>query len=72
MQIVGFGLMFSVLSISGFTQGKMLEEGAHWIESVVAIRAFWVARTFGGTLMDVGLDDTVVSTLVGRLGKHAV
>lgn len=55
LQIVGFSLMFAVLSISGFVQGEMQQEGAHWMETVIAIKPLWVARTFGGTLMDMGL-----------------
>ena len=34
----------------------MLQHGqVPWIDTVDALRGLWVARTFGGTLMDVGL-----------------
>ena len=56
LQIVGFGLMFCVLSISGVVQGEMQQTSdIPFIDTVTAIRPLWVARTFGGTLMDVGL-----------------
>jgi cytochrome c oxidase cbb3-type subunit 1 len=56
LEIMGFAIMFSVLSISGFQQGAMLQSAqVQWIDTVDAVRGLWVARTFGGTLMDVGL-----------------
>lgn len=55
-QIIGFGLMFVVLSLSGFVQGEMQQTSdVPWIDTVAAIRPLWVARTLGGTLMDIGL-----------------
>jgi cbb3-type cytochrome oxidase subunit 1 len=55
-EILGFTLMFAVLSISGLQQGAMQQHGqASFIETVDAIRPYWYARTVGGTIMDVGL-----------------
>jgi len=56
LEIIGFSTMFGALSISGFQQGAMLQTGqVPWIETVDSIRGLWVVRTFGGTMMDVGL-----------------
>jgi cbb3-type cytochrome c oxidase subunit I len=56
LEILGFAIMFGVLTVSGLQQGAMLQSGqVLWIDTVDAIRPLWVLRTFGGTLMDVGL-----------------
>jgi len=56
LEIMGFSIMFAVLSVSGLQQGAMLQSGqVPWIDTVDASKPLWLARTFGGTLMDVGL-----------------
>ena len=55
LQVVGFAVMFTALSISGLQQGFMQQEGVYWMGTVIPIRPYWVMRTFGGTLMDIGL-----------------
>lgn len=56
LEIFGFTTMFVVLSIAGFVQGFMLKNtNEPWIVTVNSIKELWVARTLGGTLMDVGL-----------------
>ena len=56
LQIVGFSLMFIVLCTAGFVQGEMQQRNdTAFIDTVAAIRPFWVARTVGGSLMDVGI-----------------
>lgn len=56
LEIFGFTLMFTSLTIAGFVQGKaLLTANDMWITTVVDIKDFWVARTLGGTMMDVGL-----------------
>jgi cytochrome c oxidase cbb3-type subunit 1 len=56
LEILGFATMFGVLTVSGLQQGAMLQSNqVLWIDTVDALRGLWVARTFGGTLMDVGL-----------------
>jgi cytochrome c oxidase cbb3-type subunit 1 len=54
LEIVGFALMFGALTIGGLQQGLMLREGdAMWVQTMPD--DMWVARTLGGTLMDVGI-----------------
>jgi cytochrome c oxidase cbb3-type subunit 1 len=56
LEILGFAIMFGVLTISGLQQGAMLQSNqVPWIDTVDAIRGLWAIRTFGGTLMDIGL-----------------
>ena len=56
MQIIGFVVMFTALTIAGFVQGeKLMTADEMWIDTVNAIKPYWMARTVGGTLMDVGL-----------------
>lgn len=56
LQIFGFTTMFVVLSISGIQQGSMQQYGqVPFIDGLDALKPLWLARTFGGTLMDVGL-----------------
>jgi len=56
LEIMGFAIMFAVLSISGLQQGAFQTTGYRlWVEETESLRGLWLARTFGGTLMDVGL-----------------
>jgi cytochrome c oxidase cbb3-type subunit 1 len=54
LEIVGFGTMFGALTIGGLQQGYMLRDSdATWVLTMP--RDMWIARTLGGTLMDVGI-----------------
>ena len=56
LEIFGFTIMFLVLSISGIQQGAFQTTGYRlWVEETESLKGLWLARTFGGTLMDVGL-----------------
>lgn len=55
-EIIGFSVMFGALTIAGFQQGaQLLTNDVSWVESMNQIKDFWVARTIGGTMMDIGL-----------------
>ncbi|MCC7139354.1 MAG: cbb3-type cytochrome c oxidase subunit I [Planctomycetes bacterium] len=73
LEIFGFTIMFCVLSVSGLQQGAMLQNGQlPWIDTVDSIRPLWIARTFGGTLMDVGLAFyTLNLAMTAKRGKRA-
>jgi cytochrome c oxidase cbb3-type subunit 1 len=71
LQIFGFTIMFTVLTIAGFVQGtSLLTADQMWITTVNQIKDFWIARTFGGTLMDVGLAlfvfNIVMTVILGK------
>ena len=78
LEIFGFGIMFGALTVSGFVQGSMLlTYDVPWIETVNQIRPYWVVRTLGGTLMDLGLAffvfNMVMTVLIGkRVSKDQV
>ena len=52
---LGISTMALVLSAQGVQQGFMLAAGADWLDSVVAMRPFWLVRTLAGVSMDVGI-----------------
>ena len=63
--------MFLVLTIDGLIQGHMLMTSAvPWIDTVIEIKPYWLARTIGGTIMDVGLAlffyNIVMTLLIGQ------
>jgi cytochrome c oxidase cbb3-type subunit 1 len=71
LQILGFGIMFAVLTVDGLVQGAMLSTaGVEFIDTVVAIKPYWLIRTLGGTMMDVGLAlfvfNMVMTVIAGR------
>jgi cbb3-type cytochrome c oxidase subunit I len=74
LEIIGFATMFAVLSVSGLQQGAMLQSGqVPWIDTVDAVRGLWVMRTFGGTLMDVGIALFAVNlAMTAKRGRAAV
>ena len=44
-----------VLSAQGLQQGYMWMVATEWLDSLVAIRPYWVVRTIAGASMDIGL-----------------
>jgi cbb3-type cytochrome c oxidase subunit I len=50
----GFSLMASVLVVQGLMQGTMLEQGADFVNSMVAMKPYWFTRTIAGVTMDIG------------------
>jgi cytochrome c oxidase cbb3-type subunit 1 len=71
LELLGFALMFGALTISGFVQGsKLLDADPSWISTVKDIRFYWIARSLGGTMMDIGLAlfvfNIVMTLFLGR------
>lgn len=54
LTISGASLMFIGLAAQGFVQGGMLEYGTNFVDTVVEMIPWWVARTLAGATMDVG------------------
>jgi cbb3-type cytochrome oxidase subunit 1 len=46
--------MAGVLTIQGLMQGTMLQVGADFVDSMVAMKPYWFARTLAGLTMDIG------------------
>ncbi|MCY1503706.1 cytochrome c oxidase, cbb3-type, subunit I [compost metagenome] len=51
----GISLMGLDLTMAGLQQGYMLMAGVEWLDSLVAIRPYWLVRTTAGISMDIGM-----------------
>lgn len=51
----GIGLMGLDLTMAGLQQGFSLMGGVEWLDSLVAIRPYWLVRTVAGISMDIGM-----------------
>jgi cytochrome c oxidase cbb3-type subunit 1 len=52
---MGFLIMALVLWVAGVVQGHALLAHVDWIDTLDANYFYWLSRTIGGTLMDVGM-----------------
>lgn len=52
---LGIITMGVVLSALGLQQGYMWMAGVEWMDSIVAVQAFWFVRTVAGVSMDLGM-----------------
>ena len=63
----GISIMGIVLTMAGLMQGTMWMTGTEWLDSLVAMRPYWLIRTIAGISMDVG-----ISLLVYNLMRTAM
>jgi len=68
----GITLMGLTLSAQGLQQGYMWMAGTEWMDSVNAIRAFWMVRTFSGVSMDIGMTLLVYNMMRTVLAAQAL
>lgn len=69
----GSAVMFLGLIAQGFIQGSMLENQANFVDSVVEMKPWWVARTLAGATMDIGFILMVINFIqTARHGKPFV
>ena len=54
LTVAGFSLMAAVLTLQGLLQGTMLQVGADFVDSMVAMKPYWFTRTLAGVTMDIG------------------
>ena len=52
---LGISLMGIVLTAGGLQQGYMWMAGVEWVDSMVAMKPYWVVRTIAGVTMDIGM-----------------
>jgi cytochrome c oxidase cbb3-type subunit 1 len=52
---LGISLMGLVLTAGGLQQGFMWMSGTEWVDSMVAMKPYWVVRTIAGVTMDIGM-----------------
>jgi cytochrome c oxidase cbb3-type subunit 1 len=44
-----------VLTAGGLQQGYMWMSAVEWVDSMVAMKPYWVVRTVAGVTMDIGM-----------------
>jgi cbb3-type cytochrome c oxidase subunit I len=54
LTVTGFSVMAGVLTLQGLMQGTMLQVGADFVDSMVAMKPYWFTRTLAGLTMDIG------------------
>lgn len=59
-----------VLTMAGLMQGTMWMTGTEWLDSLVAMRPYWVIRTFAGISMDVGISLLVYNLMRTTLASY--
>jgi cytochrome c oxidase cbb3-type subunit 1 len=67
----GISLMGLDLTLAGLQQGYMLMAGVEWLDSLVAIRPYWLVRTLAGTSMDIGMSLLVYNLMRTVLAGQA-
>ena len=68
----GISIMGLVLSAQGIQQGYMWMAATEWLDSMVAIRPYWVVRTLAGVSMDVGISLLVYNLMRTALTSRAM
>ena len=66
----GISIMGIVLTMAGLMQGTMWMTGTEWLDSLVAMRPYWVIRTFAGISMDVGISLLVYNLMRTTLASY--
>jgi cbb3-type cytochrome oxidase subunit 1 len=54
LTVTGFSIMAGDLTLQGMMQGTMLQAGTDFVESMVAMKPYWIIRSMAGIAMDVG------------------
>jgi cytochrome c oxidase cbb3-type subunit 1 len=67
----GITLMGLDLTLAGLQQGYMLMAGVEWLDSLVAIRPYWLVRTVAGASMDIGMSLLVYNLMRTMLAAEA-
>ena len=65
---LGISLMGLVLTAGGLQQGYMWMAGVEWVDSMVAMKPYWVVRTIAGVTMDIGMSLLVYNLMRTILG----
>jgi len=65
----GITLMGLVLTLLGLQQGYMWMAGTEWLDSIVAVRHYWIVRTVAGISMDIGMSLLVYNLMRTALSK---
>jgi len=68
----GISLMGLDLTMAGLQQGFSLMSGVEWLDSLVALRPYWLVRTAAGISMDIGMSLLVYNLMRTVLAARAV
>lgn len=66
----GITVMGLDLTAAGLQQGYMWMSGAEWLDSMIAIKPYWVVRTIAGITMDIGMSLLVVNFALTAICKE--
>ena len=66
----GISIMGIVLTMAGLMQGTMWMTGTEWLDSLVAMRPYWLIRTLAGISMDVGISLLVYNLMRTTLASY--
>ena len=58
-----------VLTMGGLMQGTMWMKGTEWLDTVVAMRPYWLVRTLAGISMDIGISLLVINLMKTALNS---
>jgi cytochrome c oxidase cbb3-type subunit 1 len=64
----GITLMGIDLTMLGLQQGYMWMTGVEWLDSINAVRPYWLVRTIAGISMDTGMSLLVINLMLTVLG----
>lgn len=65
----GITLMGLDLTMLGLQQGYMWMAGVEWLDSINAVRPYWLVRTFAGVSMDIGMSLLVINLMLTLRGE---
>jgi cytochrome c oxidase cbb3-type subunit 1 len=68
---VGITIMGLVLTAGGLQQGYQWMNGVEWLDSLVWMKPYWLARTLAGITMDIGMSLLVVNLMLTALTSPA-
>jgi cytochrome c oxidase cbb3-type subunit 1 len=68
---VGIATMGLVLTAGGLQQGYQWMNGVEWLDSLVWVKPYWLARTLAGISMDIGMSLLVVNLMLTALTSPA-
>jgi cytochrome c oxidase cbb3-type subunit 1 len=54
LTVGGFSIMAFDLTLQGLMQGTMLQAGTDFVDSMAAMKPYWLIRTCAGIVMDIG------------------
>ncbi|MGH8263415.1 MAG: cbb3-type cytochrome c oxidase subunit I, partial [Steroidobacteraceae bacterium] len=61
---LGISVMGLVLTAQGLEQGFMWMHGEEWLDTVQAMKPWWLLRTFSGISMDIGMSLLIVNLML--------